>query len=135
MAGLSPSPLQRTLPAVPEAVPELRGALVEFACRAGASAFVLDQIRLAVSEAVTNVVIHAYVGAAHPGPVRVDAHVEDATVNVIVADEGRGMVPRPDSPGLGMGLALIAHAADNLDVHDGDPIGTQLRMTFALRAD
>ena len=120
---------------MPEAVPELRGALVDFARRAGASAFVLDQIRLAVSEAVTNVVNHAYVDAAQPGPVRVAAHVEDATVNVLVADEGRGMVPRLDSPGLGLGLALIAHAADHLDVHDGDPIGTQLRMTFALRED
>ncbi len=135
MAGPPPSPLQRTVPALPQAVPELRGALVDFARRAGASALVLDQIRLAISEAVTNVVIHAYVGAAQPGPVRIAAHVEDATVNVVVADEGRGMVPRLDSPGLGMGLALIAHAADNLDVHDGDPIGTQLRMTFALRAD
>ncbi len=135
MAGPPPSPLQRTVPALPQAVPELRGALVDFARRAGASALVLDQIRLAISEAVTNVVIHAYVGAAQPGPVRIAAHVEDATVNVVVTDEGRGMVPRLDSPGLGMGLALIAHAADNLDVHDGDPIGTQLRMTFALRAD
>ena len=135
MAAGQPSPLQKTLPAVPESVPELRTALVDFARRAGASAFVLDQIRLAISEAVTNVVIHAYVGAAQPGPVRVAAHVEDARVNIVVADDGRGMVPRLDSPGLGMGLALIAHAADNLDVHDGDPIGTQLRMTFALDDD
>jgi anti-sigma regulatory factor (Ser/Thr protein kinase) len=105
---------------------------MEFARRAGASPPVLDQIRLAVSEAVTNVVIHAYVDAPEPGPVRVAAHVENATVNVVVADDGRGMVPRLDSPGLGLGLALIAHAADNLDVHDGDPGGTQLRMTFSL---
>ena len=132
MADGPPAPLQQTLPAVPESVPALRGALMEFARRAGAAPPVLEQIRLAVSEAVTNVVIHAYVGAPEPGPVRVAAHVEDATVEVVVADEGRGMVPRLDSPGLGLGLALIAHAADNLDVHDGDPAGTQLRMTFAL---
>ena len=132
MESGSPSPLQRTLPAVPESVPELRGTLVDFARRAGASSQVLEHIRLAVSEAVTNVVIHAYVGASEPGSVRVAAHVEDATVNVVVADDGRGMVPRPDSPGLGLGLALIAHATDNLDVRDGDPVGTQLRMTFSL---
>ena len=130
-----PPPLHRTLPAVPESVPQLRGALVDFARRAGASASVLTQIQLAISEAVTNVVIHAYVDAPQPGPVRVAAHVENSTVNVVVADEGRGMVPRLDSPGLGLGLALMAHAADNLDVHDGDPIGTQLRMTFALEGD
>ena len=126
------SPLQESLPAVPESVSRLRGALVDFARRAGASPAVLEQIRLAISEAVTNVVIHAYVDATAPGPVRVAAHVENAKVNIVVADEGRGMVPRLDSPGLGLGLALIANAADNLDVHDSDPVGTQLRMTFPL---
>lgn len=125
-------PLRRSLPAVPESVPELRGALVDFARRAGASDHALNQIQLAVSEAVTNVVLHAYVDSAQRGAVHVDARVEDAKVTVVVADDGRGMLPRLDSPGLGLGLALIAHATDNLDVHDGDPAGTQLRMTFAL---
>ena len=128
------APLRRSLPAVPESVPELRGAMVDFARRAGASEDALAQIQLAVSEAVTNVVLHAYVDETQPGPVHVDAHVEDAVVSVVVADDGRGMLPRLDSPGLGLGLALIAHAADNLDVHDGDPGGTRLRMTFALGA-
>ena len=124
--------LQQSLPAVPESVPRLRGALVEFARRAGAPATVIEQIQLAVSEAVTNVVLHAYVGAPEPGPVHVEAQVANGTVDVVVADDGRGMVPRLDSPGLGLGLALIAHAADNLDVHEGDPAGTQLHMTFSL---
>jgi serine/threonine-protein kinase RsbW len=132
MGAGPPSPLQRTLAAVPESVPVLRGAVTEFARTAGASPLVLEQIRLAVSEAVTNVVIHAYVGAPEPGQVHVDAHVDDETVNVVVADDGRGIVPRVDSPGLGLGLALIAQAADHLDVHDGDPRGTELRMAFAL---
>ena len=126
------SSLHRTLPAVPESVPELRTAVCDYARRAGASANVIEQVRLAVSEALTNVVLHAYVGAAEPGPVRVEAQVAAADLEVVVADEGRGMVPRLDSPGLGLGLALIAHAADNLDVHDGDIVGTQLRMSFKL---
>lgn len=132
MATELPHSLRRSLPAVPGSVPELRRALTEFARTAGASPAVLEQIRLAVSEAVTNVVLHAYVGAPAPGPVHVAADVEDSSVNVVVADDGRGMVPRLDSPGLGLGLALIAHAAENLDVHDGDPAGTRLRMTFPL---
>ena len=132
MASDPPPPLRRSLPAVPDSVPELRGALADFARTAGASPAVLEQIRLAVSEAVTNVVVHAYVGAAAPGRVHVAAHLENSSVNVVVADDGRGMVPRLDSPGLGLGLALIAHAAENLDVHDGDPAGTRLRMTFPL---
>ena len=132
MASEPPSPLRRSLPAVPGSVPELRSALADFARSAGASPTVLEQIRLAVSEAVTNVVLHAYVGAPAPGPVHIAADVESSSLNVVVADDGRGMVPRLDSPGLGLGLALIAHAAENLDVHDGDPAGTRLRMTFPL---
>ena len=132
MANEPPPPLRRSLPAVPGSVPELRGALADFALCAGASPTVIEQIRLAISEAVTNVVLHAYVGAEAPGPVHVTAHVADSSVTVVVADDGRGMVPRLDSPGLGLGLALIAHAAESLDVHDGDPAGTRLRMTFPL---
>ncbi len=132
MVDRRPAPLQRTLPAVPRSVPELRRAVAEFARNAGASHELVEQIRLAISEAVTNVVIHAYVGAQAPGAVHVAARVEDGDLNIVVADDGRGMVPRLDSPGLGLGLVLIANAAENLDVHDGDSAGTQLRMTFTL---
>jgi serine/threonine-protein kinase RsbW len=48
---------------------------------------------------------------------------------VTVADSGGGLVPRADSPGLGVGLPLIAQLADRLDVRSGDE-GTQIRMSF-----
>ena len=47
-----------------------------------------------------------------------------------VEDEGVGMTPHPDSPGLRMGLALIAMLADSLDVRPLKPSGTELRVIF-----
>ena len=54
---------------------------------------------------------------------------------VVVADEGRGMLPRTDSPGLGLGLPLIAQMTQSLEVHDRQGGGTEIRMSFALRRD
>ena len=62
--------------------------------------------RVAVSEAVTNAVVHAYVDAPAPGEVEVFAKRDpDDGLEVHVSDEGRGMMPRRDSPGIGVGLA------------------------------
>lgn len=49
-----------------------------------------DDIALAVSEACTNVVMHAYRGAAAPGPLAVDAYRENGEFFVVVCDEGTG---------------------------------------------
>src|SRR3954468_8433094 len=65
----------------------------------------LSDVKLAVTEACTNVVVPAYDGGA--GPMQGAADVAPAFLIVVVRDEGRGIGPRPDSPGLGLGLPLI----------------------------
>jgi serine/threonine-protein kinase RsbW/stage II sporulation protein AB (anti-sigma F factor) len=50
----------------------------------------------------------------------------------VVADRGRGIVPRPDSPGLGLGLPLIATLAESLELGTGRSEETEVRMTFDL---
>jgi len=77
------------------------------------------------------VVLHAYLDALAPGLLSVEAYHEDDALVVVVTDEGTGMVPRPDSPGLGMGLPLIARLAHRLEVSSHIPTGTRLQMTFA----
>jgi nitrate/nitrite-specific signal transduction histidine kinase len=52
---------------------------------------------------------------------------------VIVSDDGSGMQPRRDSPGLGYGLKLIADAADEVTIVGRASAGTEVRMRFALR--
>ena len=118
--------------ATPAAVRCARAAVREFAREAGASPELIDDVQLAVSEAVTNVVLHAY-PEAEPGPVAVEGRVEDDELLVDVRDEGSGMEPRFDSPGAGVGLRVIAQLAQALKVESGrDRRGTCVRMRFAL---
>jgi anti-sigma regulatory factor (Ser/Thr protein kinase) len=65
-------------------------------------------VALAVIEACANVVVHAYVDADTVGPLELRAHVRGGELIVQVSDEGRGMQPHLDGPGLGMGLPLTA---------------------------
>jgi hypothetical protein len=50
----------------------------------------------------------------------------------VVVDEGRGILPRADSPGLGLGLPLIATLAESLELGTGNGEETEVRMTFRL---
>jgi serine/threonine-protein kinase RsbW len=91
----------------------------------------LSDIRLAVTEACANVVVHAYPDG-HEGPMEVVASMDDEALTVLVRDWGRGIRPRPDSPGLGLGLSLIAALAEKVQLgHDGEE-HTEVRMTFTL---
>ena len=62
----------------------------------------------------------------------VAAWLERDSLLVEVSDDGGGMMPRLDSPGLGVGLPFIADTADTLDIGSSPAGGAQLRMTFAL---
>jgi len=91
----------------------------------------LSDIRLAVTEACANVVVHAY-PEGHAGPMEVIASKDDDALTVLVRDSGRGIGPRPDSPGLGLGLSLIAALADSVQLAHGVEKHTEVRMTFSL---
>ena len=129
------TPLHRALPAVPASVPVLRAAVAEFIVAAGVDAPHVDAVKLAVSEAVTNAVMHAYVDDDEPGEVRVATCLREGEIRVVVSDDGHGMMPRLDSPGLGVGLPFIADTADTLDIAGGEGGGTVLRMSFRLPRD
>lgn len=124
--------LHRSMTAVPASVPALRGAVADYAMAEGVGEPLLSSVKLAVSEAVTNAVLHAYVGR-EPGPVRLAAWLDEDRLLVEVSDDGAGMMPRLDSPGLGVGLPFIADTADSLDITSSPQGGAQLRMTFALQ--
>lgn len=123
----------RTVPAVPENVASLRHAVVDLALRNGAPDAVRTDLALAVGEACANVVVHAY-PPGDIGPLIVHAEIiQEVEIRVNVCDQGQGMTPRPDSPGLGLGLPLIANLCDRLEIHDGpDGVGTELEMAFSL---
>src|SRR4029077_19728249 len=94
--------LDLTLPAEPASVTRARQAVTEFAVAALADQRQVDSVRLSVSEAVTNAVVHAYRG--RPGNVYLTAAVVGDGLWVLVADDGHGLEPRADRPGIGLGL-------------------------------
>jgi serine/threonine-protein kinase RsbW len=91
----------------------------------------LSDVRLAVTEACANVVVHAYPDGQE-GPMEVVASMRDNRLTVLVRDWGRGIRPRPDSPGLGLGLSLIAALAEQVQLGHNNEEHTEVRMTFAL---
>jgi anti-sigma regulatory factor (Ser/Thr protein kinase) len=118
-------------PAVPESVPKARNVLTSFAEQAGANREQLDAVRLAASEAITNAVMHAY-HRRERGAVQVSGSYVEDELWVLIADTGGGMRPRANSPGLGLGLALIAQLADEFQILSLGSGGTELRMRFKL---
>jgi anti-sigma regulatory factor (Ser/Thr protein kinase) len=109
-----------------------RRAAAQFAEEVGLDAETIWRVRLAVSEAVSNVVRHAHSGIGctdHVFTLLAVSHVSD--VQVTVLDHGRGLQARADSPGMGVGLSMIAQCCDALDVRPGaEDVGTMVVMTF-----
>ena len=122
--------LELTLPARAENVAVVRHAFGGLGDVLDIPDQALSDIKLAVTEACTNVVVHAYPGAQ--GPMGVRAHIDARHLTVVVTDRGRGILPRADSPGLGLGLPLIATLAESLELGTGQDEQTEVRMTFNL---
>ncbi len=123
--------LARRYEADPESVGRARAELARFASRAGASPALVDGVRLAVSEAVTNAVRHAYPLVA--GEIRVRALAGEDVLEVVVSDDGCG-VHRNNTAGggLGFGLALICEVSDQMTLAPRSDGGTDVRMRFSL---
>src|SRR6476661_7583430 len=79
-----------TLPARPENVSVIRHVLGAFAESLRLPDDLVEDLRLAVTEACTNVVRHAYPPDV-PGPVEISIVPSEAVVSVVVSDHGRGI--------------------------------------------
>ncbi len=116
-----------TYEANPETLAVVRNQMAALARDCGLDDAAIADVRLAVSEAATNALIHGY--REQPGVVRIEAAIADGELVIAVHDDGTGMAPRADSPGLGLGLPVIASLTNRLEIVEGAP-GTELRMTF-----
>src|SRR5947209_5752128 len=124
--------LVHTYPAVADSVPRARHAVAEFARAAGVEEEQVEAVRLAASEAITNAVRHAY-RPGEAGSLYVTAAAAGGELWLLVADDGHGLDARSHSPGLGLGLALIASICDEFAVLKRAIRGTELRMRFAAK--
>lgn len=124
--------LTDSYPSVAGSVPVARTALAAFAAAAGASREQVESVRWAVSEALTNVVMHAYPGGS--GEIHVTAAVTAGELWVLIADDGCGFDSNHESPGLGLGLGLVAQMTDDLVIAERASGGSEVRMGFRLTA-
>jgi serine/threonine-protein kinase RsbW len=130
--GPAPSDVRLTLPARRENIPVIRHVLGAFAETLRLPPEMVDDMRLAITEACTNVVRHAY-DDDEPGPIDVVIQPTGDRLDVIVADRGRGMGPSPDVDGPGLGLPLLAALADRVEIQDSPIRGSHLTMSFSCR--
>jgi anti-sigma regulatory factor (Ser/Thr protein kinase) len=111
-----PHHVELRLPATAANVPVARRAMIDLCSALGLDDRLSTDVQIAVTEACANAVIHAYVGR-EVGEFELEASRQGEWLVVSVRDHGRGLIPRSDSPGGGLGLALMASLASTLELH------------------
>ena len=127
--------LRLELPGLADNVGVVRVAVAAFAAQGGFTLGDLDEIKVAVSEAATNVVLHAY--ADGPGPLSVWAELHPDRLVVRVRDNGRGIedVQRARRPAfstlsghMGLGFVVMESFMDEVHVISRPGSGTSVEM-------
>jgi anti-sigma regulatory factor (Ser/Thr protein kinase) len=122
---------ERVVPALAGSVARIRRELLETLVRQDLAADRRADIAIVVSEAANNAVLHAYRDSA-PGPLYAAATLGGDSLTVWISDFGRGMVPRGDSPGLGLGVTLMTRLCDQLQISaHADEVGTCVTAVFS----
>lgn len=120
------------VPAVPDSIAVIRQTVSGICEALGADTRAVGDIKLAATEACTNVVLHAYANG-DAGTIEVDAYAAEDELRLLVRDHGAGMTPAPMAEGLGLGLPLIAALTSTLTILEPENGGTEVSMTFSLR--
>jgi anti-sigma regulatory factor (Ser/Thr protein kinase) len=119
--------LDLELPAEPESVAEARHAAARLARHHGAEE---ADVKIAVSEAVGNAVLHAY-RDQNSGTVSVKGSVVRGRLVFVITDTGVGMSPNLESPGLHLGIPLIGKVAEDMRIDAGSG-GTSISFSFPV---
>lgn len=129
--GPSPAPcdVRLSLCAQAEQVVLARQVVASVARSLGFPESSVQDVRLAVTEACTNVVRHAYDGP--DGRFDVAAAAQPDGLEVTIADRGCGLKPRVDGGPGGLGLPLMAALASSVEFAETDGRGTTVRLSFA----
>ena len=115
-----------------------RHVVGEFLLLANPTIEELEDVKTAVTEAVTNAIVHGYDGKE--GLVTLCCSINDKSLEIIVSDNGRGIenvelakepfyTTRQDDDHSGMGFTLMSSFMDSLDVRSNVGNGTTVIMT------
>ena len=102
----------------------------------------LADIKTAVSEAVTNSIVHGYEGMV--GYITLECELDGSLVTIVVSDSGRGMADvalarqplytsRPELERSGMGFTVMETFMDTVEVTSVPGLGTTVKMTKNLQ--
>ncbi|WML35780.1 anti-sigma F factor [Clostridium sp. OS1-26] len=114
-----------------------RVAVASFASQLDPTIEELTDIKTAVSEAVTNSIIHGY--ESKDGIVKIEAYIKDNELTIVIEDTGMGIenvelamqplyTSRPELERSGMGFTVMETFMDSLKVESEKNKGTRLTM-------
>lgn len=120
-----------------------RSAVAAFAASLNPDVDQINDIKTAVSEAVTNCIVHAY-GGDSENYITVDAEIDDSTVFITVADSGVGIddielamqpfyTTATTAERTGMGFTVMESFMDTLEVLPNSPSGLVVKMSKTVR--
>jgi len=125
--------LDRSYPAEPDTVPLVRHEIAALAQRHDATRPQVDDIRLAVSEAVANAVTHGYRLAG--GTIHAVAAIAARRLTLLIADDGVGPTEPAQRPGAGWGWPVIAAVTERFTIRRRRSGGTEVEMQFRIGPD
>ncbi len=135
--------MQTTFLSVAENESFARVVIAAFAVQLSPTVSEIADIKTAVSEAVTNAIVHGYEDSR--GMVSLRASIDDRWLTVEVQDEGKGIpniekamepffTTHPEQERSGMGFAVMQTFMDDLQVDSVPGQGTTVRMRKRIHA-
>ena len=126
------------IPALSQNEPFARDTVAAFCARLDPSLDELSDVKTAVSEAVTNSIVHAYAGGE--GVVRIECVAEDCTLLIVVSDSGKGIADTAralepffttaeEEERSGMGFTIMQTFMNEFHVTSEPGKGTRVEMT------
>ena len=104
----------------------------------------LADIKTAVSEAVTNSIIHAYENKQ--GIIKINAKLEDNTITIHISDNGKGIenvdiakeplyTTKPNLERSGMGFTIMESFMDSMKVESIVGLGTKVTLVKTIKKE
>lgn len=103
----------------------------------------LSDIKTAVSEAVTNAIIHGY--EYGEGLITIESSIKEDKIEILIKDSGKGIgdleeamepfyTSKPDLERSGMGFTVMETFMDTLTVNSSKEEGTIIKMTKRIKS-
>lgn len=129
---------------VPENEAFARVVIAAFAMQLSPTLAEIADVKTAVSEAVTNAIVHGYEGTR--GTVTMRAMIDNASLSIEIMDRGKGIpniaqamepffTTHPEQERSGMGFAVMQTFMDEVDVQSTPGSGTSVRMRKRIRQE